>query len=338
MYEQLLQDIYDAAESGDLLTVREKSKKLLNYSADHSEYADLAVETISAIRAALDNPNFPSDFPKQLVCNEKFKELILDINSIRSFVFGLSKGELSHPLKLKGFLGGALKTLQANLNHLSWQTKMIAKGDFTQRVDFMGEFADSFNDMVHQLESARKELSDSQERYRNLATIDPLTGLYNRRYFFEVALKEFSRSERASRSISLILLDIDFFKKINDTYGHAAGDHVLKEISTRLLNSLRVSDTACRFGGEEFIALLPETNAESAEKIADRIRVNISKEPIVHSNIPISTTASFGVSEFQGTGSGEIIAEANVDTIINNADLALYRAKETGRNKVVART
>ena len=335
MFEQLLQDIYDAAERGDLLTVQEKSKKLLNYNADHSKNADLAFETISAIRAALNNPNFPSDFPKQLVGNEEFKKLILDINSIRSFVFGLSKGELSHPLKLKGFLGGALKTLQANLNHLSWQTKMIAKGDFTQRVDFMGEFADSFNDMVHQLESARKELSDSQERYRTLATIDPLTGLYNRRYFFEVALKEFRRSERASRSTSLILLDIDFFKKTNDTYGHAAGDHVLKEVSTRLLNSLRLSDITCRFGGEEFIALLPETNAEHAEKIADRIRLNIMKEPIFYNNIPINTTASLGVSEFHGTGSEHVPEEADIGKTINDADLALYKAKETGRNKVV---
>lgn len=334
MPQPLQDDLQAAINRGDWLAARDILERILRQCEPDSGSGASMDAALAAMRAVLEQPKPASELPAGLDGNAELQSLLHDLASIRAFILGLSRGDLSQPLPLKGYLSGVLKMLQANLKHLTWQTTMIAKGDFTQRVDFMGEFADAFNDMVRQLESARKELVESEERYRTLAAIDPLTGLYNRRYFFETALKEFYKAERASRTIAIVMLDLDLFKITNDVHGHAAGDAVLKEVSARLVAALRMSDTACRFGGEEFVIALPETSIEQAGQIAERIRRSIERTPISHGRHVMDITASLGISQFQGAGSDRIISEKDIDRAVSRADKALYKAKNAGRNTI----
>lgn len=334
MLQQLQADIQAAIIQGDWLAAQDILSRILRHCALGSQPGASTDALVAIIRAALECPKFTAQLPAGFHDNAELQALLCDLASIRAFILGLSQGDLSQPLPLKGFLSGTLKMLQANLKHLTWQTTMIAKGDFTQRVDFMGEFANAFNDMARQLESARKELLDSEERYRTLAATDHLTGLYTRRFFFETAMKEFYKAERASSTVAIVMLDLDLFKITNDVHGHAAGDAVLKEVSERLVDSLRRSDTACRFGGEEFIIALPETSIEQARQIAERIRGAIKQRSIIHGRHAMDITASFGISQFQGTGSDRIISEKDIDQAISQADKALYKAKNSGRNAV----
>ena len=168
-----------------------------------------------------------------------------------------------------------------------------------------------------------------QDELRRLARTDPLTKLYNRRYFFEVAEKEFAKSVRHQRNLSVILLDIDFFKKINDTYGHVIGDQALTQIGSILRQTARETDVAARYGGEEFILLLPETNSNAAKITAERMRKLMEGFPIENNEDIIRITASFGVAGNDNT------SVKTIDDLISKADQALYEAKRTGRNRVI---
>ncbi len=150
---------------------------------------------------------------------------------------------------------------------------------------------------------------------------DPLTGIYNRRYYHEKIQKEMYKAKRYGLALSVIMTDIDFFKKINDTHGHDVGDEVLKHYTKIIQESLRESDTFCRIGGEEFIIILPHTNKEQAVKIADKLRKTIEQSKKI---IPI--TMSFGVTQY--------ISGESEDYLFKRVDNALYRAKENGRNRV----
>ena len=160
-----------------------------------------------------------------------------------------------------------------------------------------------------------------------LAYTDPLTSAYNRRYFLSAARKEILRSARYGHSLTLLMVDIDHFKSVNDTYGHDIGDEALKVTVTTLLKALRSEDILGRFGGEEFIVLLPETNAVGAELIAQRIRQGVSEIIINTGQETVSFTVSIGVSEFQDN--------ETIEALQKRADEALYKAKENGRNCVV---
>ncbi len=159
------------------------------------------------------------------------------------------------------------------------------------------------------------------------ATRDPLTGLSNRHYFHNQLRRFISLSLRYSRELSIIILDIDFFKKINDDYGHDVGDQVLKEVAKILIEYARTNDVTARFGGEEFVMLLPETNLESALVIAERVRVAVENHNFEHVACRHSVTISIGVAEYVGdTLDGE--------DIIKRADEGVYLAKNSGRNRV----
>ena len=157
---------------------------------------------------------------------------------------------------------------------------------------------------------------------------DSLTGLFNRRTMMKKIENEAMRFKRNQKSFSLLFADIDFFKKINDTYGHAAGDEVLISISNVLNTEKREVDQVARWGGEEFLILLPETNLEGAVLHGNIIRELISAKPIIHEGQEIHITMSFGVSEHS--------EDANVEKTIDKADQRLYLAKNSGRNKVVS--
>jgi len=173
------------------------------------------------------------------------------------------------------------------------------------------------------------ELAESEARYRHLATIDPLTGLFNRRHFFEFAGQEIERSLRYHRAVSAIMFDIDHFKKVNDTYGHAAGDVVLKEVAKHCQDKLREVDIIGRYGGEEFVVLLPEATLETARQVAERLRAEVASLSVSAPDVekPILVTISLGVAEL----GGEFLT---VDKLLANADYALYQSKQTGRNRV----
>jgi diguanylate cyclase (GGDEF)-like protein/PAS domain S-box-containing protein len=171
----------------------------------------------------------------------------------------------------------------------------------------------------------RKRVQDELEK---LAITDSLTGLLNRRYFFELGEKEFAKSTRYHRPLSVILLDIDFFKGINDTYGHAVGDRALSQVGVLLQQNGRETDLTARYGGEEFILLLPETDGESAQRVAERLRNMIDQSQIQIGTNLIRFTASFGVAAKDGA------EPATFDQLVSQADQALYEAKRAGRNQV----
>lgn len=180
------------------------------------------------------------------------------------------------------------------------------------------------NDLLEREIMERKRVQVELER---IATTDSLTGLYNRRYFFNLGESEFAKAMRYKRPISVILLDADHFKTINDSYSHAAGDQALIHLANQLHRHTRSADIVARYGGEEFIILLPETTAQDACIVAERIRETIQHSTLSYENIKYSYTISLGIADNQVSG-----LNPNFETILSLADRALYQAKDNGRN------
>ena len=166
-----------------------------------------------------------------------------------------------------------------------------------------------------------------QEQLREQAIRDPLTGFYNRLQLNEFFDRELGLAERSQKPLSIVLGDIDHFKRVNDTFGHLAGDAVLKQFSNQLHTTFRATDISCRYGGEEFLILLPDTDLETAAERAEQMRAAIADNPVPYGMFTVPITASFGVSFYprDGRGRTELIAAA---------DRALYAAKQAGRNRV----
>ncbi|MFC5755776.1 PleD family two-component system response regulator [Rhizobium sp. GCM10022189] len=164
-----------------------------------------------------------------------------------------------------------------------------------------------------------------------LAVTDPLTGLNNRRYLDSHLNVLFNRSMARGRPLSVLITDIDRFKQVNDTYGHDGGDQILKEFANRVRSTVRGADLACRYGGEEFVVVMPDTSPEVAAAVAERLRAAIESTPFLlkSSGETLNITASFGISS-------RIASVITPDQLMKQADLALYEAKNTGRNRVVA--
>ena len=162
---------------------------------------------------------------------------------------------------------------------------------------------------------------------RQQSIIDPLTQLYNRRYMDEVLKRELIRSSRNGAPLSVLVLDLDHFKRINDTFGHEAGDAILRKVALTLRENIRSCDVACRMGGEEMVVLLPECGIEHAYKRADALRLAIAASEVLHQGEPLGATASIGVASYPEHGN-------NVQALVHAADLALYQAKHSGRNCV----
>jgi two-component system cell cycle response regulator len=173
------------------------------------------------------------------------------------------------------------------------------------------------------------ELRQSVTNTLALAVTDELTGLYNRRYFDRHLALMLEKAREQGRDMALMLIDMDFFKAVNDTHGHDTGDAVLKEFSLRLRRNIRGVDLACRFGGEEFVVLMPDTDYRQAQSVAERVRVAVAERNFeTGSSRPLAVTVSVGVA----------LNESDHDTpemILKRADVALYRAKREGRNRVV---
>lgn len=169
-----------------------------------------------------------------------------------------------------------------------------------------------------------------REHLRQLATTDTLTGIANRRHLLEVGTREFSRAKRYEHPLSVLMLDIDRFKAINDRWGHATGDRVIQELARLLQTVVRDLDVAGRLGGEEFVVILPETDLPGAQAIAERLRsaVEQSEQVKTGSGKPLRFTASIGVAALD-------VADNSLEATLERADAALYQAKTSGRNRVV---
>lgn len=180
-------------------------------------------------------------------------------------------------------------------------------------------------------EIARKTmlLQERNEELTKLAMLDPGTELYNRRSFYELAGHEFANSKISGHIFGLLMIDIDWFKKINDTYGHDVGDQVILHFAQKCKKYFRNRDVVCRFGGEEFIILLPMTGEEEVIKVAERIRKLISEDEImIAGGKMVKYTISIGVAIFN-------MSDEKIEHIVKRADNALYKAKEAGRNQIV---
>ncbi|MBE7433199.1 MAG: diguanylate cyclase [Anaerolineales bacterium] len=180
------------------------------------------------------------------------------------------------------------------------------------------------------LEEANRELQDSLEREKRLSCTDGLTGLYNHRHFFELAAREFHAALRHRRPLSFLMFDMDDFKKVNDTLGHAAGDDLLSQVARAALSQVRASDVIARYGGDEFIALLPHASAQQALPVAERIRASVTSLRIEGMEKNPEITLSIGIAELVREPPDE-----NVERVIQRADEALYAAKAQGRNRTV---
>jgi diguanylate cyclase (GGDEF)-like protein len=176
----------------------------------------------------------------------------------------------------------------------------------------------------------RRHLEEQNAELERLANTDYLTGLYNRRYFFHTAEAEFSKAVRNGYPLAITLIDLDYFKKVNDTHGHLVGDSVLVHIAQLIRSHSREGDVAARYGGEEFILLHPSIDSQNAYHVAERLRKMVEVTPFLHEEDEIGVTLSAGIVD---TLVGQKFSR--IDDVLGLADKALYRAKEAGRNQVV---
>ncbi|MCP4130521.1 MAG: GGDEF domain-containing protein [bacterium] len=200
--------------------------------------------------------------------------------------------------------------------------KIIRIGDTYEKK--LLEVNDEIEEKNHVLNTKNLELIEAYKKIETIARTDPLTKLLNRRAMYEIIDDEIDRYERTGNPFSLILCDIDFFKKINDSYGHDCGDFVLVSISEVMLNFLRKVDKVARWGGEEFLFLLPETNIEGARKTIESLRKHIEEYSFNYRGKRVSVTLTFGICLYR--------ANANINSCIEWVDKALYEGKEGGRN------
>ena len=167
-----------------------------------------------------------------------------------------------------------------------------------------------------------------EHRLMEMGRLDPLTKLFNRSYLDRRLSEEIERARRFGSTFSVVMIDIDFFKKVNDTHGHLCGDHTLRLMAEVLQNSVRKIDFVGRYGGEEFCCVLPEVSAANAGILAERLRLRIMDTPVTYLDAMFGITISLGVAEYS-TG------RTTLEQIVAAADVALYEAKHTGRNRVV---
>ena len=279
-------------------------------------------------------------------CDEKTKEFIQTFNlfleryqELTDFVLALSMGNLdtgSPKGRMKALQ--SLKGMHSNLRHLTWQTKRVAEGDYNQQVDFMGDFSAAFNKMTLQLkesfrkiESQNSALADANRFLEEMNKTDALTGLGNRRAFDGVLSAEWRQAERQKTSLSLILMDVDCFKKYNDGYGHGAGDECLRQVATAIRrHAKRPHDLAARYGGEEFAVILCATSAQGALAVAEEIRKDVEGLGLKHEFSAVTGMVTISA----GTATAQPGAGQTFDSLIERADKALYAAKNGGRNRV----
>ncbi|MFH2064656.1 MAG: diguanylate cyclase [Pseudomonadota bacterium] len=178
----------------------------------------------------------------------------------------------------------------------------------------------------------KQEVKQAVNKMAEMSVIDELTGLNNRRYLMEALVRETSRVERYHTDLAVCILDLDHFKEINDAHGHPVGDKVLKFVAALLKRTVRRNDIACRYGGEEFAVLFPDTSMDDAIQICERFRAQVENSSISHNHLEISVTVSIGLAKFSP------LKKDSMESIINLADQAMYEAKSNGRNRIILKS
>jgi diguanylate cyclase (GGDEF)-like protein len=231
-------------------------------------------------------------------------------------------------------------TIVRPLDRLTHGAAKVAAGDLEVKLPVVshgevGYLTEAFNNMVARLRQGQEELAtingmltEKNRELQVLSITDSLTGLHNRKHFMEVLAGEVARSQRNQRTFAVMMVDTDNFKKYNDTLGHQAGDALLKKIGVIFKKSLRNVDSASRYGGDEFIVLLPEIRKEGALEVAERIRRLVATEMLSSDTDKVAVTVSIGIATFPEHGD-------TPEAIIASADGALYHAKRNGRNRVI---
>jgi diguanylate cyclase (GGDEF)-like protein len=181
-------------------------------------------------------------------------------------------------------------------------------------------------DALDRARSKAARLEEVNRRYQELATTDPLTGLRNRRYFQDRLREECARSDRTDQPLSLLMVDLDHFKAVNDQWGHPVGDELLAHAAKLIAGSVRACDVACRVGGEEFAVLCPGARGDEAYRVAERIRRALAQTPLQVQGREVVITGSLGLATRE--------PDSGAEDLVRVADLALYRAKAAGRNRV----
>ena len=331
--------------------------------SDSCGKADLAAQVVAYLNESLKKSRTP-EAGAELKAIEGFEELCAYIQDIKETLLHFSNGDFDHAIKQPGATAGFIKALQSNIRHLAWQCYAVADGDLDQRVEFLGALSKAFNRMTEalvakqeeilshqaaltkkteelQIEIKKKEdmaaaLRASEEMYRQRSLRDPRTGLYNRGYFFESVTREIEKIKRQKKAhCCLVMMDIDFFKKFNDTYGHLCGDQVLKMVAVTITGALRKSDILARYGGEEFSLFLANADLDIGTLIAERIRTAVANRPSPAPGSHTPVTVSIGLCHVD---SRRLSPSSSGDDLLTNAlklaDEALYVAKDRGRNMV----
>ena len=284
--------------------------RYLQADADFSEYLQNVNDQLLSISEAL---GIVADH------ETKMKSSANEFTSSVSEQLGLMKSSLDNANEigeLKREVSGHLVTIAESLAHFQAVQRETAPLS-TQLEDLVRK--------VQTIEAESQKTKELLEEERHRATHDSLTGLPNREAYSERAFAELQRFQRYGHPLTMAVCDIDKFKSINDNFGHQAGDKVLKIVAKLLSTRIRNVDFVARYGGEEFVLVMPETDAEQAKAVLDKIRLLMAKTPFRFKEKPVSITMSFGISEF--------VEGDNVEDVFGRADLALYDAKNNGRNR-----
>ncbi len=239
----------------------------------------------------------------------KFLAMVKTREELRDIPIIMLTGREDRELKIRGLEQGAC----------DYVTKPFDPGELMARVK-----------VQLKIKMLQDELKKSNDLLKRLSNTDHLTQLYNRRYMMEVLEREFQRSQRKASPISMVIMDIDHFKRVNDQYGHQNGDLVLSTIARLAREDRRSYDVAVRYGGEEFVLVLPETSHDEATMVAERLREKVQQISFSGELRELRVSISMGVATYPASNL------ATIEDLIREADAALYRAKQGGRNRVVS--
>ena len=364
-----LEDVANVVSSNEQITmfvVYSRSGAVLVDASQSTPRFDQAVDPVGEKIVSLSPGSIYLEWqPEQLVAG---RPVVLGNSTIGGVAIGFSTLPLEEKINamtrqsivlmiVSMVIAGIISFLIARqitnpLGQLTNLAGRMASGDLStsfdlQSRDEIGQLGSAFNQMSQAIQKREQdlrqlaeglektvaerteELRSKNEVLETLAITDPLTEAYNRRHFFELAEQEVQRAVRYQHPLSLMLIDVDHFKIVNDTYGHQVGDEVLVKIVQLFQENIRAIDVFARYGGEEFVVLLPETGCEETRGLAERICSLVSETPILSGESTVSVTLSIGVTCWQGD------QEFNFDHLLSQADSALYQAKGMGRNSVV---